>query len=113
MAKVRPVVKSIYNFPDNPSVNSTVDDSQMTSIIDDLVEKKDIDKLSLILTSNSHQQFLLENNEAVLKGRALLAFHKGELRLVSLYKTLTVINSLKTKHLINILHDLINTIIVF
>ena len=54
MAKVRPVVKSIYNFPDNPSVNSTVDDSQMTSIIDDLVEKKDIDKLSLILTSNSH-----------------------------------------------------------
>ena len=82
MAKVRPVLKSIYNLPGDSSVNFTGNDSQMISIIDGLVEKKDIDKLSLLLTGISHEKCLLENNEAVLKGRALIAFHKGELRLV-------------------------------
>ena len=82
VAKVRPVLKSIYNLPGDSSVNFTGNDSQMISIIDGLVKTKDIDKLSSILTRNSHQQFSLENSEVVLKGRALLAFHKKDFTLV-------------------------------
>ena len=89
VAEVNQEVKDIFGLPDDPSVNFTGNDDQMTSIIDGLVDKKDIDKLELILTRISHEkfQFFVENNEAVLKGKALLAFHKGESRLVILYIT--------------------------
>ena len=90
-------LKDILELSDVPLVNSTVDDDQMTCIIDGLVERKDIDKLNLILTGISHEKSSLENSDAVLKERALLAFHRGEFTLVILYKIFTVINSFKVK----------------
>ena len=107
MANIQPVVKNIFDLLNDPSVKFT--DTQMTSMIDGFAENKDIDKLNLILSRTSHQQLFVENNEAVVKGRAVLAFHKGDFTLVIHFVILTLINSLKIKILCT--KDFINTLI--
>ena len=94
MAEVEPAVKDIFEPLDDPSikftvngVNFTVNNAQMTSIVDSLVEDKNLGDLNLLISSISHEEYLLNNNESVLKARALIAFHKGEFRLVIVNKT--------------------------
>ena len=97
MAKVEPVVKNTFETPDDPSinftfndVNYTVNNAQMTCIVDSLVKEKNLGELNLLICRISHEEHLLNNNESVLKARALIAFHKGEFRLVIFNKTLIV-----------------------
>ena len=107
MANVKPVAKDIFDLLNDPSVNFT--DTQMTSMIDSFAENKVIGKLNLILSRISHQQLFLENNEAVIKGRAVLAFHKRDFTLVIHFVILILINSFRIKILCT--KDLINTLI--
>ena len=57
-----------------------------TCVFDGLLAENKLEQMNLFLAGISHETFLLENNEAVLKGRALLAFHQGEFTLVTFYK---------------------------
>ena len=97
VAEVEPVVKNTFETPDDPLINFTVNDvnytvnnAQMTSIVDSLVEENNLGVLNLLICRISHEEHFLNNNESVLKARALIAFDKEEFRLVILIKTLIV-----------------------
>ena len=62
----------------------TVSEEYINTYVTDLVETKQLELLNLFLSSISHHRDLLENNESVLIGRALIALHKGEFKLVFL-----------------------------
>ena len=66
----------------NPNGTATVTGEHINTYVNDLVETKQINLLNSFLGSISHRRDLLENNESVLIGRALTAFHKGEFKLV-------------------------------
>ena len=60
----------------------TVSEEYINTYVNDLVETKQLEILNLFLSSISHHRNLLENNESVLIGRALIALHKGDFKLV-------------------------------
>ena len=66
----------------NPDGTATVTEEHINTYVNDLVETKQINLLNSFLSSISHSRDLLENNESVLIGRALTAFHKREFKLV-------------------------------
>ena len=66
----------------NPNGTITVSEEYINTYVNDLVETKQLEILNLFLSSISHHRNLLENNESVLIGRALIALHKGDFKLV-------------------------------
>ena len=84
-----PVVKNFFLTADdfiikdqNQDGTITVSEEYINTYVNDLIETKQLEILNLFLSSISHHKDLLDNNESVLIGRALIALHKGEFKLV-------------------------------
>ena len=70
----------VPEFFESPEIK--IDEDHLTTVCDHLEQENRVKQLKLFLTCIEHHQDLWQNNEAVLKGRALCTFHEGDFKLV-------------------------------
>ena len=73
----QPVVPEFFESPE-----IKIAEDHLTTVCDHLEQENRVEQLKLFLTCIEHHQDLWQNNEAVLKRRALCTFHEGDSKLV-------------------------------
>ena len=74
------MIPEFFESPENE-----IEEDHLTTVCDHLEQENRVEQLKLFLTCIEHHQDLWQNNEAVLKGRALCTFHEGDFKLVLLF----------------------------